>query len=188
MAHHVHTQPGPRLWLAAIGLTIATILAPVTAAAQSAPFVGCPTWTADGSGLIYCSGSDGYAEIFEITPDGTVRQLTYLGGEASAAAVSPDGSLLAFEATRADQPTPQVYVIGREGQRGRTVLVGYSTVDIPGERAVMLTSEGANYDPTFQPDGSRIDFTSDRGGVPGLWSMNVDGTDQSELHLATVTE
>jgi Tol biopolymer transport system component len=93
-----------------------------------------------------------------------------------------------FQATRQGQPDTQVYVIPRDGQRGRTVLVGYSAIDLPGERAVMLTSDGTNYDPTFQPDGSRIDFTSDRTGVPSLWSMNVDGTDQSELHLASVTD
>ena len=52
----------------------------------------------------------------------------------------------------------------------------------------MLTSDGANYDPTFQPSGERIDFTSGRAGVATLWSMNVDGTDQSELLLATTAE
>jgi TolB protein len=185
---HDRAPHGRRLSLAAVGLTIATFLTPAAMSAQGAPFVGCPTWTADGSGLIYCSGSDGYAEIFEITPEGSVRQLTFVGGQASSPAVSPDGALLVFEATRSDQTAPQIYVIPREGQRARTVLVGYSSVDIPGERAVMLTSDGANYDPTFQPDGSRIDFTSDRAGIPGLWSMNVDGTDQSELHLASVAE
>jgi len=189
MAKHDDTTPhGRRLSLAAIGLTIATLLAPASAAAQGSPFVGCPTWTADGSGLIYCSGSDGFAEIFEIAPDGDVRQLTFLGGEASSPAVSPDGSLLVFQATSAYSVVPQVYAIPRDGQRGRTVLVGSAVIDIPGERAVMLTDQGSNYEPTFAPDGSRIDFISDRTGQPSLWSMKVDGTDQSQLLLASVAE
>jgi TolB protein len=188
MAQHDRTPHGRRLSLAAIGLTIATLLAPATVAAQDTPFVGCPTWTTDGSGLIYCSGSGDFGEIFEIAPDGHVRQLTFLGGRASSPAVSPDGSLLVFEATDAIGEGPQVYVIPREGQRGRTVVVGSAFIEIPGERAVALTSEGVNFDPTFQPDGSRIDFISDRTGQPSLWSMNVDGTDQSELHLASVAE
>ena len=67
-------------------------------------------------------------------------------------------------------------------------MVGYSVVEYRGERAVKLTSEGTNFDPAFQPSGERIDFSSDRLGVTGLWSMNVDGSDQRELHLATLTE
>jgi Tol biopolymer transport system component len=169
-------------------MTIAMLLASAPAAGQGTPFVGCPTWLADGSGLVYCSGSDGLAEIFETTADGRVRQLTFLGGKASSPVVSPDGSLLVFEAISAGQDLPQVYAIPREGQRGRTVIVGSAVIDIPGEHAVMLTSEGANYDPTFQPDGERIDFTSDRTGIASLWSMNVDGSDQSELDLASVAE
>jgi Tol biopolymer transport system component len=188
MAQHDQTPIGRRLTRAAVGMAAAMLFATAPAAGQGAPFVGCPTWTADGSGLIYCSGSDGLVEIFEIAPEGHVRQLTFLGGQASSPAVSPDGSLLAFEATFAGEDDPQVYVIPREGQRGRTVMVGCAVIDIPGELAVRLTTDGANYDPTFQPDGQRIDFTSDRTGVPGLWSMNVDGTDQSELHLAFAAE
>jgi Tol biopolymer transport system component len=152
--------------------------------AERRTFIGCPAWLADGSGLVYCSGSDGFAEIFEITPEGTVRQLTFLGGQASSPTISPDGSLLVFEAIYGDDG-PQVYAIPREGQRGRTVLVGSAAIDIPGERAAALTSEGSNYDPAFQPDGERIAFTSDRSGVPSLWSMNVDGSDQSQMLLAS---
>jgi TolB protein len=188
MAQNDQTPMGRRLSRAAIGMTLAIIVAGAPAAAQGTPYVGCPTWTADGSGLVYCSGSDGFAEIFEIAPDGNVRQLTFVGGEASSPAVSPDGSLLAFEATRAGEDGPQVYVIPRDGQRGRTALVGYAVIHVPGERAVLLTSDGTNYDPTFQPDGERIAFTSDRSGVPSLWTMNVDGSDQSQMLLASTAE
>ena len=89
-------------------ITAASLLIPSAAPASAqvepgaggTPFVGCPAWLADGSGLVYCSGSDGFAEIFELDVDGSVRQLTYLGGQASAPDVSPDGSVVVFEATR----------------------------------------------------------------------------------------
>ena len=188
MAQDIRTPRRRRLISIAIGVAAAALLSVTPVSAQGTPFVGCPTWLADGSGLIYCSGSDEYAEIFEIAPDGHVRQLTFVGGQASSPAVSPDGSTIVFQATRADQDGPQVYAIPREGQRGRTVIVGSAVVDVPGVQATKLTTEGANYDPTFQPDGSRIDFTSDRSGLASLWSMNVDGTDQSQLLLATTAE
>ena len=92
MAQDIRTPRKRRLVSLAIGAVAAALLTVGPVSAQGTPFVGCPTWTADGSGLIYCSGSDGYAEIFEIAPDGNVRQLTFLGGQASAPAVSPDGS------------------------------------------------------------------------------------------------
>jgi TolB protein len=191
---HLATRRRRSLSLAVITAASLLIGSAAPAAAQIEPgaggatFVGCPAWLADGSGLIYCSGDAGSTEIFELDADGNVRQLTYLGGQAAAPDVSQDGSLVVFEATREGEPGPQVYVIKRDGQRGRTVMVGYSVVEIPGERAVKLTSEGTNFDPAFQPSGQRIDFTSDRLGVTGLWSMNVDGSDQRELHLAAITE
>jgi Tol biopolymer transport system component len=155
------------------------------ASAQGTPFVGCPAWVADGSGLVYCAGDDRFAELFEVASDGSVRQLTYLGGVASDPSVSADGSLVAFEATMVPGHDPQVYVIAREGPRGRTVIVGSAVIEIEGTRATQLTSEGANLDPTFTPDGRRIDFTSDRTGALQLWSMAVDGSDQRLLLLAS---
>ena len=35
--------------------------------------------------------------------------------------------------------------------------------------------------PRFSPDGSRIAFTSDRGGGDNIWVMNADGTDARQL-------
>ncbi len=35
--------------------------------------------------------------------------------------------------------------------------------------------------PRFSPDGSRIAFTSDRGGGDNIWVMNVDGSDARQL-------
>jgi Tol biopolymer transport system component len=187
MAQHHGTPTGRRLSLAAIGMALSMSTAAAPAAAQGTTFVGCPTWTADGGELIYCSGTDAYSEIFEVTPAGDVRQLTFVGGQASSPEVSPDGSLVVFQASHWDGD-PQVYAISREGKRARTVVVGSAVIDIPGERAIKLTSHGSNYDPTFQPTGDRIDFTSDRSGGPTLWSMNVDGSDQVEMHLASATD
>ncbi len=35
--------------------------------------------------------------------------------------------------------------------------------------------------PRFSPDGSRIAFTSDRGGANNIWVMNADGSDKRQL-------
>lgn len=51
------------------------------------------------------------------------------------------------------------------------------SIPLAGGVAKRLTS-GASWDgqPSFSPDGTRIAFTSDRGGNENVWTMNADGT------------
>ena len=35
--------------------------------------------------------------------------------------------------------------------------------------------------PRFSPDGSKIAFTSDRGGGDNIWIMNADGSDKRQV-------
>jgi Tol biopolymer transport system component/imidazolonepropionase-like amidohydrolase len=64
---------------------------------------------------------------------------------------------------------------------GRTILFDILgdlyTMPVAGGRATRLTS-GLAYDmqARWSPDGSRIAFTSDRGGTDNAWMMNADGT------------
>lgn len=68
----------------------------------------------------------------------------------------------------------------------RTVLVGGTPIEVPGAQVQRLTSVGANAEPRFLPDGTRIGFVSDQLGAPSLWSMRIDGSDQHELLLASI--
>ena len=189
-------RPRQRLLLAAAVAVALAIPAGSSTLAQGETAQGCPSYGT--TALVFCSGSDGRAEIFERDEEGTVRQLTYLGGYATSPSISPDGTLVVFEASFAHDPDPQVYVIPRHGPRLRHVVVGPKVITLgdeivllgndvvirPAARPSRLTGEGSNYDPAFEPGGDRISFTSDRLGVPSLWSMRVDGSDQRELFLA----
>ena len=69
---------------------------------------------------------------------------------------------------------------------GRTVIFDmlgdiYS-VPIAGGEATSLT-DGIewNFQPKFNPDGSRIAFISDRDGADNLWVMNADGSDLTQV-------
>jgi len=68
--------------------------------------------------------------------------------------VSPDGRTLLFD-----------------------ILGDLYTMPIAGGRATRLTS-GMGYDmqARWSPDGTKIAFTSDRGGTENAWMMNADGT------------
>ena len=73
--------------------------------------------------------------------------------------VSPDGRRIAF-----------------------TLLGDIYTMPIEGGTATRI-SEGLAWEvhPRFSPDGSRIAFTSDRGGGDNIWVMNANGSDKRQV-------
>jgi len=73
--------------------------------------------------------------------------------------VSPDGGAIAFDLLG------DIYTIPMSGGAATAVASG-----IPWE-----------IQPRFSPDGSRIAFTSDRGGGDNIWIMNADGSDKRQL-------
>jgi imidazolonepropionase-like amidohydrolase/Tol biopolymer transport system component len=77
--------------------------------------------------------------------------------------VSPDGSRIVFD-----------------------LLGDIYTMPIAGGAATRI-AEGLAYEqhPRFSPDGSRIAFTSDRGGGDNIWIMNADGSDKRQLTKET---
>jgi Tol biopolymer transport system component len=54
-------------------------------------------------------------------------------------------------------------------------------MDMKGENKTMLTREGNNWCPVISPLMDKIAFFSDRSGFSNLWSMNTDGTLQTQL-------
>ncbi|MGQ3231265.1 MAG: amidohydrolase family protein, partial [Blastomonas fulva] len=77
--------------------------------------------------------------------------------------VSPDGSRIVFD-----------------------LLGDIYTMPMSGGAATRI-AEGLAYEqhPRFSPDGSRIAFTSDRGGGDNIWVMNADGSDKRQLTKET---
>jgi len=73
--------------------------------------------------------------------------------------VSPDGRRIAF-----------------------TLLGDIYTMPIEGGAATRI-AEGMAWEvhPRFSPDGTRIAFTSDRGGGDNIWLMNADGSDKRQV-------
>ena len=73
--------------------------------------------------------------------------------------VSPDGRLIVFD-----------------------LLGDIYTMPITGGQAKNITNSMAwDMQPRFSPDGSRLAFTSDQGGGDNIWTMNVDGSDASQV-------
>jgi dipeptidyl aminopeptidase/acylaminoacyl peptidase len=159
---------------------------------------GGPAWSPDGTKIAFATGTG----ISVINADGTgLVDLTDTpdGGPSW----SPDGSKIAFQ--RFDLVTGQtgVWVMDADGSNphelfdndalnaaidwspdGSTLIFQSSTGD--GTRIYTMDSDGSNppvqrgltgdNNPVFSPDGALIAFR--RIGYDGLWTMNVDGTNQ----------
>ena len=87
-------------------------------------------------------------------------------GTNSSPAWSPDGSQIMFMSSM--YGNPELF-----------------TTDASGARPKRLTySNGANTSPSWNPKtGQQVAFVSDRGGIPQLYVMNVDGTSQTKVDL-----
>ena len=125
-------------------------------------------------------------------------------GAATEPAFSPDGSRLAYVATRDGQP--QIWVMDADGSNparltnapgphggpvftadGQGVVyhalrTGHQQIfaqSITGSDAIQLTQEpNSNSDPTVSPDGETIAFVSNREGNSDIWLMSKDGSNQ----------
>ena len=73
--------------------------------------------------------------------------------------VSPDGQTITFD-----------------------MLGDIYTVPVTGGTATNIASGMAwEMQPRFSPDGSRLAFTSDRGGGDNIWTMDIDGSDMEQV-------
>ncbi len=87
-------------------------------------------------------------------------------GSNSAPAWSPDGSQIMFSSSMLGNP--ELFVTDTSGGRPKRVTF----------------SSAASTSPTWNPKtGQSVVFVSDRGGIPKLYMMNVDGTNTTELDL-----
>lgn len=138
-----------------------------------------PRWSPDGSRIAYYSWYKWYGHqgIYVVAADGSGEpiRLTPTGGDLS---WSPDGSKIAFAQLEGAQRDPD----GAPGTLGGGSWEIFATDADGMGSAVNLTDNQANDTyPAWSPDGSRIAFASDRDGVPGIFVMKTDGTDQVRL-------
>ena len=127
-------------------------------------------WSPDRTHLIFDFADDnGNEQIATINPDGTdFAQLTTGAGFYADAAYSPDGGTIVFS----HSPVPEsdasfrqeLWIMDADGSNRRQLLAG---------------ADGADWEPLFSPDGSRIVFTRDEtddGLTSAIHVINADGT------------
>jgi Tol biopolymer transport system component len=114
-----------------------------------------PTWTADGSFIVYSRSDGDGGNLYGIPADGGVsQQLTFDDADDVLPAVSPDKSSIVFVRNESSSGTETLYLL---------------EVDFDGERyhvtdpVPMKASEGASRigSPTLSPDGQSVAFVKD---------------------------
>ena len=136
---------------------------------------GYPSWTPDGSRLLYVRMDDRWVDhdVIEVDPDGgnprmVVRDtgfFDYRAGRAFASAqVSPDGQTVLFRSQRSG-------------------WLNYWVVPLTGgaEPRQIAASNHDQSDARWSPDGSWISYTENRDGVHSLRVVSADGTKHKAL-------
>ncbi|HEX7047007.1 MAG TPA: Tol-Pal system beta propeller repeat protein TolB [Gammaproteobacteria bacterium] len=117
-----------------------------------------PSWSPDGRKIAYVSFENNTAEIFvQDLMSGKREVVSSLPGINGAPAFSPNGNYLAM--TLSSEPgNPDIWV-----------------KDLSSGKLRRITSSPAiDTEPAWTPDGSALYFTSDRGGGPQIYRMELD--------------
>ena len=96
---------------------------------------------------------------------------------------APPGANIRQVPIRTDEGTWMDVDVSPDGRTLAFSLLGdIYTMPISGGTPTRI-SEGLAWEvhPRFSPDGSRIAFTSDRGGGDNIWIMNANGSDKQQL-------
>jgi len=123
-----------------------------------------PSFSPDGTRIVFFSDRDNSSEIYIMNADGSNQtRLTNNPDREVAPSWSPDSSRIVFSSNR--DGNWDVY-----------------TMNVDGSDQTRLTDNQANDGmPSWSPDGSRIIFHSNRDGNWEIYTMNIDGSDQIRL-------
>ncbi len=134
-----------------------------------------PRYSADGKKIVFVKDN----QVWTANADGTDERGPLTGPSAVAPAVasggastfvggwSPDGSKITFLSTR--DGNFEVYTMNADGSNPTNLSNNPPPMGGPASR-------GSDSQPAWSPDGTRIAFQSGRGGNPGIYTMNPDGS------------
>lgn len=146
------------------------------------------TASTDGKRLIFTSTRDGDIDLYTMNSDGSnVRRITDRLGYDGGGVFSPDGKLIAWRAAYPKTATDTAdykRLLAQRYVRPAALELWVANADGSGAHEITHLG-GANWAPSFFPDGKRIIFASNyqdpRGGNFDLYKINADGTGMEQI-------
>lgn len=128
-----------------------------------------PSWSPDGSKILFCGIKDGKLDLFTVTVNnGEITRLTDDFFNEADPSWSPDGKRIVFSSDRRDPPYEytlndinedyDLFVMNADGSNIQRISTGPFN----------------DRNPSWSPDGKNLVFTSDRNGINNLYSINLD--------------
>ena len=123
-----------------------------------------PTWSPDGTKIVFESHRDGNREIYTMNPDGTGQtRLTNHPDSDSFPSWSPNGTWIAFHSMR--DGNMEIYKMTKDGL----------------SQTRLTTDPEWDWGPSWSMDGLEIVFQSFRDGDGEIYIMNANGAFQQQL-------
>jgi len=170
---------------------------------------GYPSWSPDGSRLVFTAGLGDKTVLYTMNADGSDRErLTPSLGDDAMAAWSPDGGTIALD----DNLSGRIELMNADGSGRRPLTSGEASLPTwspDGSKLAFVSGNGRNLAltsgdvyvinadgsgqrlltrngtfPAWSPDGGRIAFlrnTRHRSSHVGVWIMNADGTGKHRI-------
>lgn len=132
-----------------------------------------PSWTPDGSRIMFASDRSGIREIYILNANGSGESIitTAVAGNKLTPSMSPDLSKVAFAAENSRTGHPEIWVANADGTAPRQLT----------ETPKATTGPTWSLFPRFSPDGRRILYASTHSGSSQIWVMNADGSGRRQL-------
>jgi Tol biopolymer transport system component len=140
-----------------------------TAITSDGAFANSPSWSPDGSKIVFQSNRDGTDQIYVMNADGSgITRLTNGEWGDQAPAWSPDGSKIAFQSTR-DAPDPN---------NAATSDIEVYVMNADGSSPTRLTTNSVfDGNVSWSASGNKLVFDTRRDGNEEVYTMNRDGSD-----------
>jgi Tol biopolymer transport system component/predicted Ser/Thr protein kinase len=134
------------------------------------------SWTADGSAIVFSSGSNGQRGLWRVPVFGSA------GRPAEPRLLSLNENVLNPTLSRRGRRLAYTHDLSRSsiGRITAPAAAGSSARDASGAR-LLISSTRDDAQPQFSPDGRRIAFWSDRSGNPEIWACDSDGSNAVQL-------